>query len=460
MLKKYVLLNVTKYSIRLCYHFFNTNQGVTTLKYNFSGFTQKANEALNISIETAEKMGHTYVGSEHLLVGISSVNDCSAFRVLSAFNISTDKLIDLIKKNIGYGTKTNLNPDMLTPRAKHIIELAIAFAREAGKSYVGTEHILIGMLNDGDNYAQKFIAELNCNIQDILNLTMNDSINKFESNHKKDIKKNGKSKSLSVIEKYGRNLTELAKADGLAKIIGREKEIQRVMQILSRKTKNNPCIIGDPGVGKTAIVEGIAQMIANNCAPKDLIGKKIIDIDLTSMVAGTKYRGDFEERVKSIISEARENKDIVLFIDEIHNLVGAGSAEGSTDAANMFKPSLARGELQVIGATTIDEYRRNIEKDAALERRFQKVIVEESTEAETIEILNGLKDSFEKFHKVKINNSAINAAVTLSSRYITDRFLPDKAIDLIDEACSRVFLDNTTLNKIESIEKELEEIIT
>ena len=406
------------------------------MKYNFSGFTQKANEALNLAIEVAEKMGHTYVGSEHLLIGLSSVNESSASRVLSSFGITADKLTEQIKQNIGYGTKTSLNPDLLTPRAKHIIELAVSFARDSGKVYVGTEHILIGILNDSENYAQKFISNLNCNTSDILSLSIYDGSLQNEKINKKENKKIQKNQSQSILEKHSRDLTKLASLGQLSMVVGRDDEIQRVMQILSRKTKNNPCLIGDPGVGKTAIVEGIAQMIANNTAPEILSGKRIIEISLTSMVAGTKYRGDFEERIKSIIDEATSSKDIILFIDEIHTIVGAGSAEGSTDAANMLKPYLARGDIQVIGATTINEYRKTIEKDAALERRFLKVMIDEPNENQAIDILMGLKESYESFHNVIITNDAIASAVKLSTRYITDRFLPDKAIDLIDEAAA------------------------
>lgn len=406
------------------------------MKYNFSGFTQKANEALNLAIETAEKMGHTYIGSEHILMGISSVSECSAARILLNFGITTDKLADQIKQNIGYGIKTSLNPDLFTPRVKHIIELSVSFARDSGKLYVGTEHILIAILNDCENYAQKFISNLNCNCSDLLNVSLYDSASQNDKSAKKDNKKSTKSQSQSIIEKHSRDLTKLASSGKLSKVIGRDEEIQRVMQILSRKSKNNPCLVGDSGVGKTAIVEGIAQMIANNTAPEGLSQKRIIEVSLTSMVAGTKYRGDFEERIKSIIDEATLSNDIILFIDEIHTIVGAGSAEGSTDAANMLKPYLARGDLQIIGATTINEYRKTIEKDAALDRRFLQVMVNEPSESQTIEILIGLKDSYESFHNVKINNSAILSAVRLSSRYITDKFLPDKAIDLIDEAAA------------------------
>ena len=430
------------------------------MKYNFSGFTQKANEAINYAIESAEKMGHTYVGSEHLLIGISSITDATASRVLLSFGITSDKIIELVKQNIGYGNKTSLNPDMLTPRAKHIIELSVSFARDAGKSYVGTEHILIGILNDSENYAQKFISNFNCSASDLLTVTMSDGELKNDKLYKKENKKISKNKSQSLVEKYGKDLTEMAISGKLSKVIGRDEEIKRVMQILSRKTKNNPCLIGDPGVGKTAVVEGIAQIIANNCAPEHFKNKRIIEVDLTSIVAGTKYRGDFEERIKSIINEAINCSDIILFIDEIHTIVGAGSAEGSTDAANMLKPCLARGELQIIGATTISEYRKTIEKDAALDRRFQQVVIDEPTTEETVKILEGLIESYEAYHGVKISKDAINSAVNLSNRYITDRFLPDKAIDLIDEASSSLKLSKTNVSESsKELLNQLEEIV-
>ena len=418
------------------------------MKYNFSGFTQKANEALNISIDFAERMGHTYIGSEHLLVGISSVNESSASRVLALHGITSDKVTELIKKYIGYGTKTNLNPDMMTPRAKHIIDMAVVGARESGRSYVGTEHILMGILNDGENYAVRFITSLNGDSIQMLNSYLSEGEQEADKYKKRDAKRqpqSPKSKPQSFIEKYGRDLTYLARIGKLSKVIGREREIQRVVQILCRKNKNNPCLIGDPGVGKTAVVEGIADLIVNMKAPEILADKRIIEIDLTSMVAGTKYRGDFEERVKTIIDEAISNENIIIFIDEIHTIVGAGSAEGSTDAANMLKPYLARGNVQIIGATTLSEYKKTIQKDAALDRRFQQVIVEESGREDALKILFGIKDSYERFHNIRISDDAIVSAVDLSIRYITDRYLPDKAIDLIDEAAAAKKIKNLTI---------------
>ncbi len=426
------------------------------LKYNFTGFTQKANEALNLSIDIAERMGHTYIGSEHLLLGISSVWDSTAARLLVSYGITADKLTELMKKSIGYGTKTVLNPDLMTPRAKRIIELAVISAREGGRSFVGTEHILLGILSDGENYAIKFITSISGNLEDIIKSSMFETDIDTEKFKKKEIKKQSKPKSQAALEKYGRNLTNLALAGKITKAIGREKETERVMQILCRRAKNNPCLVGDPGVGKTAIAEGLAVMIANNEVPETLKGKQIIEIDLTSMVAGTKYRGDFEERVKAVIDEAEKNESIILFIDEIHTIVGAGSAEGSTDAANMLKPSLARGDLQVIGATTLSEYKKCIERDTALERRFQQVRVEEPSGEETLDILFGLRKLYEDYHNVKITDEAIKTAVTLSVRYMTDRFLPDKAIDLIDESAASVKLKSLSdLSETEQYEQKL-----
>ncbi len=409
------------------------------MKYNFNGFTEKANMALNIAIDTAGRFGHTYVGSEHLLLGLLKESSGAAAMILKEAGITDEKVAAIILSSIGRGNPTFLTPDHLTPRAKRVIEFAIREAGAEQKSYVGTEHLLIGILSDTDNYATRFITELGGNLQEILTEAIDTSLGEPRSNKAKKGKGNEKSET-PTIEKFGRDLTEEARAGKLDPVIGRTKEIERVIQILCRRTKNNPCLIGEPGVGKTAIAEGLALKITSDDSPEILRNKKVISLDLTGMVAGTKYRGDFEERIKAAIDEVKNSSDIILFIDEVHTLIGAGSAEGSTDAANILKPSLARGDLQVIGATTIDEYRKNIEKDAALERRFQPVNVGEPTEADTELILKGLRDKYEAHHKVRITDDAIRAAVKLSSRYIADRYLPDKAIDLIDEAASRVRL--------------------
>lgn len=411
------------------------------MKYNFNGFTSKANEALNQAISSAEQLGHTYVGSEHLLLGLLKIGSGVAASVLNRNGVTAEKVEELIRATIGCGTPTRLSPDYFTPRAKRVIETAMAGCSNMGKKYVGTEHLLIGILSEGDNYAIRFINEIGADTSAITSEALSASgINPEDSVGKSDKSASKADGNVPTLSKFGRDLTAEAKKGKIDPVIGREKEIERVIQILCRRTKNNPCLIGEPGVGKTAIVEGLAQKIAEGAVPDILQNKRVFTLDLTGMVAGTKYRGDFEERIKSVIEEVTKAGDIILFIDEVHTIIGAGSAEGSTDAANILKPSLARGEFQLIGATTISEYRKNIEKDSALERRFQPVNVAEPSEEDAILILKGLKDKYEAHHKVKITDEAITAAVKLSTRYISDRFLPDKAIDLIDEAASKVRL--------------------
>jgi len=416
------------------------------MKYNFGGFTQKANQALNKAITAAEQLGHTYVGSEHLLLGLTQTEDCVAAGLLSEKGVTAEKIEELIKSTVGVGTPSRLSPEQLTPRAKRVIEVAVAGTREMGNSFVGTEHILVGILSEGDNYAIKFLNELGCDVTMLTDKALKaagvpSEIDKNSIQNSKALGKiTSKNNKTPTLDQFGRDLTDEAKNGKIDPVIGRSDEIERVIQVLCRRTKNNPCLIGEPGVGKTAIAEGLALKIADGDAPEILKGKRLVSLDLTGMVAGTKYRGDFEERIKSVIDEVRKSDDVILFIDEVHNIVGAGSAEGSTDAANILKPSLARGDFQIIGATTLSEYRKYIEKDAALERRFQPVIVGEPSTEDAVKILTGLRDKYEAFHKVKITDKAIEAAVQLSSRYIADRFLPDKAIDLIDEAASRVRL--------------------
>ena len=412
------------------------------MKYNFNGFTEKSNEALNHAINSAQLMGHTYVGSEHILLGLCKVGGGIAFGILNRHKITAQKLEELMTLKIGAGNPSRLSPEYFTPRAKRVLEVAVSGCNNLGKTSVGTEHILIAILSDNSGYAIRFLKEMGADINALTREAFEASgieLNDSSANTENTGEKNSKSET---IDKFGRDLTKEAKEGRIDPVIGRSDEITRVIQILCRRTKNNPCLIGEPGVGKTAIAEGLAVKITEGDIPDILKDKKIISLDLTGMVAGTKYRGDFEERIKNAIDEVKKAKDIILFIDEVHTLIGAGSAEGSTDAANILKPSLARGELQIIGATTIDEYRKNIEKDAALERRFQPVTVGEPSENDAIEILNGLKEKYEAHHKVKITDEAIKAAVELSSRYITDRFLPDKAIDLIDEAGSKIRLTN------------------
>lgn len=405
--------------------------------YKFSGFTERANQALNNAMLSAEDLGHAYVGSEHLLMGLLSV-DGVASSVLSSKGITRQKVEDILRMSVGVGTPTSLTPSDFTPRSKHIVEYAAALASTSGQALVGTEHILLAIIKENEGLAVSIMAELGVTTGEIAS----EISRTFDSSDSSDNKKGtDKTKSnVPTLEKFGRNLTELASENKIDPVIGRQKEIERVIQILSRRTKNNPCLIGEPGVGKTAIAEGLALKIANGEVPELLKDKKLYTLDLTGMVAGTKYRGDFEERIKTAMDEVKKAGDVILFIDEIHTLIGAGSAEGAVDAANILKPSLARGEIQLIGATTIDEYRKHIEKDAALERRFQPVTVGEPSEEEAIEILKGLKDKYEAHHKIKITEESIEAAVRLSARYIGDRFLPDKAIDLVDEAASKVRL--------------------
>ena len=425
--------------------------------YRFNSFTTKANEVLNLAIKSAETYGHNYIGTEHILVGLLSID--STVPALTNNGVTYEGVDSLIREEIGVGNPTSLTPDDFTPRAKRIIEISFQIARTMRNSYVSVEHILAALLKEEDSYAVKFINELGTDSQRILDDLITDlSSNSYDSNQQSGSKKKGKSKT-PTLDEFGKNLTELAKQGKIDPVIGREKEIKRVIQILSRRNKNNPCLIGEPGVGKTAIAEGLALKIVNGEVPEMLANKTIYSLDLTSMVAGTKYRGDFEERIKKAMDEVKDNKDVILFIDEIHNIMGAGAAEGAVDAANILKPSLARGEIQVIGATTISEYRKNIEKDAALERRFQPVTVGEPTEEVTVEILKGLRDKYEAHHKVKITDEAIDSAVKLSSRYINDRFLPDKAIDLIDEAASVVRLNAYTLpQNLKDMEDEIKRL--
>ncbi|MBR1779375.1 MAG: ATP-dependent Clp protease ATP-binding subunit, partial [Clostridia bacterium] len=437
--------------------------------YKFNGFTEKANTALNLSIESAEEFGHTYVGSEHILLGLLKEGSGVAAVTLDELGLEQEELEEIIKTEIGVGSKTTLTTDSFTPRTKRILQVSVMQAAALGHNYVGTEHLLIALLGESDSYAVRFLDELGISTRSVLD-KMNSTLGEYESDEdlfsingsmpgaKKSKKTNAKSKT-KTLEQFGRDLTNLAASGKIDPVIGRDEEIQRVIQILSRRTKNNPCLIGEPGVGKTAIAEGLALKIISNDVPEILKGKRIFSLDLTSMIAGTKYRGDFEDRIKNAIEELKKAGNVILFIDELHTIIGAGSAEGSADAANILKPSLARGDFQVIGATTVKEYRKHIEKDAALERRFQPVMVGEPTEEEAIAILKGLRDRYEAHHRVKITDEAINEAVSLSARYIADRFLPDKAIDLIDEAASKVRLRAYTVpDDLKEIEEKIKKL--
>ena len=427
--------------------------------YEFKGFTSKANNALNLAMQSAGAMGHTYIGTEHILLGLAKEGSGVAATALRNAGLKTDELEKRIKEASGYSRPRTLTPSDFTPRAKRVMQNAVIIASRSGSSYVGTEHLLLSIIQEDDSYAYNFLSELNVNMNTVM-----DSAEEIVGESDGSDRGSGEN---TALEKFGRDLTKAAKNGEIDPVIGREKEIERVIQILSRRTKNNPVLIGEPGVGKTAVAEGLALKIVEGQVPEILKGKRIVTLDLTGMIAGSKYRGDFEERIKNAIDEVKKSKDIILFIDELHTIVGAGSSEGSTDAANILKPSLARGDFQVIGATTVSEYRKYIEKDAALERRFQPVNVGEPSKEETEQILFGLRDRYEAHHKVKISDEAIKAAVSLSSRYIADRFLPDKAIDLIDESASKVRLKSMTTppnlkqleDKIKSLDAEKQSAI-
>ena len=430
--------------------------------YRFTGFTEKANDALNRAMEKAQELRHDYVGSEHMLLGILEVGENTAAQVLQKFGVTAEKMEAMIRERIGVGPQdTEISPSDFTPRSKRILQISAAQASRLGHNYVGTEHLLLAILEEGEGYGIRFLAAMGASRREVLSVLLAalGAEEAGEEKKRKSAPSSGGKNQETSLERFGRDLTRLASEGKIDPVIGRQEEIQRVIQILCRRTKNNPVLIGEPGVGKTAVAEGLALKIQAGEVPEPLKAKRLVSLDLTSMVAGAKYRGDFEERIKSVIDEIKNDGNVLLFIDEIHTIVGAGAAEGSTDAANILKPSLARGELQVIGATTISEYRGHIEKDAALERRFQPVMVGEPTQEETVLILKGLRDRYEAHHKVRITDEAINAAVKLSARYISDRFLPDKAIDLIDEASSRVRLRAFTApDGIQTLEKKVKEL--
>ena len=398
-------------------------------------FTDDAQRVLSFAQEAALELGHDYVGTEHVLIGLIKVKNGVAAKALNELGLSAETIIEDVEEHIGRGNK-KASSVYMTPRVKHVLELAVEVANHMNHNYVGTEHILLGLLSDGGGVAVGLLRNHNIRASDIVEVIRDILGSSGRTSHNSE--DNQDSSSLGDIADFGTDLNESAKQGKIDPVIGRDKEITRVIQILSRRTKNNPVLIGEPGVGKTAIAEGLAQRIVNGNVPEILRNKRIISLSISSMLARAKYRGEFEERLKKAIDEVQKHDDMIIFIDEIHTLVGAGATEGAMDAANILKPALARGEFQVIGATTLDEYKKHIEKDAALERRFQPVLVGEPSEEDALEILKGLRDRYEAFHKAKITDEALEAAVSLSSRYITDRFLPDKAIDVVDEAASKV----------------------
>ena len=429
---------------------------------NENKFSPRAEEALRLSQEAAGELGHGYVGTEHLLLGLIREEEGVAHTVLTEAGLTDDMIVEIIKRSVGAGLPGGNPAQGLTPRAKRVVELAMEDSMRGGYNYVGTEHLLAGILREGNNMAVRILRTAGVDARQLYTALMR----KLNETPRSQAAGGGRSGAASAkednsgrnktLKEFTRDLTADARAGRLDPVIGRDKEIQRVIQILSRRTKNNPCLIGEPGVGKTAIAEGLARKIVLGDVPEDLLDKRLLSLDLSGMVAGTKYRGEFEERIKKLMEEIKKSGDVILFIDELHTIVGAGSAEGAVDAANIIKPALGRGEIQVIGATTLNEYRKYIEKDAALERRFQPVQVGEPSQEASLEILKGLREKYEKHHSLQITDEALEAAVKLSARYINDRFLPDKAIDLMDEAASRVRMETEEISpELKSLEEKI-----
>ncbi len=430
----------------------------------FERFTERARQVVVLAQEEARSLKHNYIGTEHLLLGLLREEEGIAAQVLTTLDVSLDEVRMQVAQIVGMGDEVAAGQIPFTPRAKKVLELALREALSLGHNYIGTEHILLGLIKENEGVAARILLEFDADSEKIRNEIMR----KLTGSARRTPVPQGEGKKrVKLLDQFGRNLTKLAEEGKLDPVVGRELEIERVMQILSRRTKNNPVLIGEPGVGKTAVVEGLAQRITANDVPELLKGKQIYTLDLAALVAGSKYRGEFEERLKKVMKEIHEHGEIILFVDELHNLVGAGAAEGAIDAASILKPALARGELQTIGATTIEEYRRYVEKDAALERRFQQIMVNEPSEEDTELILHGLRDRYEAHHRIKITDEALKAAARLAARYISDRFLPDKAIDLIDEAASRMRIKTMTAPpqyreleaEVETVRKEKEAAI-
>ncbi|MBI2756152.1 MAG: ATP-dependent Clp protease ATP-binding subunit [Chloroflexi bacterium] len=435
----------------------------------FDKFTERARKVLQLAQEEAQRFNHNYIGTEHLLLGLVREGEGVAAKVLGNLGVELNKVRSAVEFIIGRGDRTVAGDIGLTPRAKKVIELSVDEARRLNHHYIGTEHLLLGLVREGEGIAAGVLESLGVSLDKVRSqviYVLNQSA-AYSQQEGGSAHPTGKGSKTPVVDQLGMDLTAAARAGKLDPVIGRAKEIERVVQILSRRTKNNPALIGEPGVGKTAIVEGLAQRIASGDVPETLMGKRLLTLDIGSLVAGTKYRGEFEERLKKIIEEVKSSGNCVLFIDELHTLVGAGAAEGAVDAANILKPSLARGELQTIGATTLDEFRKYIERDAALERRFQPVLVEEPSIEDTIEILKGIKERYEQHHRLEISDEALKAAAELGSRYVPDRFMPDKAIDLVDEAASRVRMQRASappslkevMRSLESVQNEKESAI-
>src|SRR6187401_3562911 len=423
----------------------------------FERFTERARQVVVLAQEEARTLKHNYIGTEHILLGLLREEEGLAARVLESLDITVERVRAQVVRIVGSGEEVTSGQIPFTPRAKKVLELALSEALSLGHNYIGTEHILLGLVRENEGVAARILLDFDADSEKIRNEVIRMLSGPGGSTAAPGGAQGEGKKSSKLLDQFGRNLTKLAADGKLDPVVGRETEIERIMQILSRRTKNNPVLVGEPGVGKTAVVEGLAQRITNGDVPELLKNKQIYTLDLAALVAGSKYRGEFEERLKKVMKEITQRGDIILFIDELHNLVGAGAAEGAIDAASILKPALARGELQTVGATTLDEYRKYLERDSALERRFQKITVDQPSPEETVQILKGLRDRYESHHKVQITDEALEAAAELADRYISDRQLPDKAIDLIDEAASRMRIKSMSSPPVyRELEEEIE----